>query len=427
DGDGELQSICASVELPERLGQEIVVSPAGDGVVQIEGGATATLREVVSQLAPGDTLLLQDGEYLLPEAGPGGYTGLYFTAPGVTMRSVSGDAQAVVIDSAYRSMGDGVAAITVAAEDVALADFTVSRSIFHLIHFWAEGDAGIVHNVRMVDGGQQFIKSSANNENVDDVEISCSQFLMTGEGRDNVWGYGGQDGGTTCYTGGIDTHEARGWYVHDNRFDGIYCDPDGTPHPAHGKFPELRGGMTYTGGLSEHAIHMWDSEAGGAHTIARNRVKDCARGIGIGLVNPVHGTAVINNTVSSAHAASKEHDVGIIVERGVDMLIAHNTVILTHPNAYQSGIEYRWAETSNLTVHANLTNRMIRDRDGAVATETDNVEDADVSWFVDPDGGDLHLQGCPAVPSAAVHAQVPDDLDGEPRSDPTPVGADHCP
>ncbi len=404
----------------------INVSPAGDGVVQIEGGGTDTLRGVIQQLSTGDTLVLADGTYQLPEAGPGQYTGLYFTTPGVTMRSASGNAEAVVIDSGYRSMGDSVSAITVAANDVALANFTVERAIFHLIHFWAEGDAGLVHNVRLIDGGQQFIKSSAGNENVDDVEISCSQFLMTADGRDNVWGYGSQDGGTTCYTGGIDTHEARDWYVHDNEFEGIYCDATGVQRPAHGKFPELRNNMTYQGGLSEHAIHMWDSASGSAHTIARNRIINCARGIGIGLVADVYGTAVINNTVFSEFPESKEHDVGIIIERGIDMLVAHNTVIMTHPDAYANGIEYRWPVTSNMTVHANVTNRMIRDRDDAVAVESDNIEDADPAWFVDATAGDLHLSDCAAVPAVAPHAQVLDDIDGQTRADPTPIGADHC-
>lgn len=416
---------CAQRELPPRDGAEIVVSPGPDGTVMV-GGAATTLRQVVSGAASGDTILLEDGTYVLPEAGPGEYTGMYFTQPDVTLRSASGDPQAVIIDGAYVSQGNGSAPITIDAAGVVVADITVQRSIFHLIHIWTNGDEVIVHNVHLVDGGQQFLKSSVNDGTVDDVEISCSRFVMTAAGRDNVWGYGPQDGNTRCYTGGIDTHNARDWYVHDSFFDGIYCDATGVQRPAHGQFPEQRDGMTYNGGLAEHGIHMWDSEAGSGHTIARNRIRNCARGIGIGLVDTVHGTSVINNMVSSEHAGSGEHDVGIIVERAVDTVVAHNSVFFSHPQAYPNRIEYRWGETANLVMQGNLTNGAITARNGATASESSNVIAAESTWFADASAGDLHLVECSAPGEAPRMAEVPDDLDGEDRSDPTAPGADEC-
>lgn len=416
---------CEGRELPERDGAEIVVSPGADGTVMVDGAAT-TLRAVVSSAASGDTILLEDGDYPLPEAGPGGYTGLYFTTPDITLRSRSGDPQAVVIDGRYVSQGNGSAPITIDATGIVVAHITVRRSIFHLIHIWAGGDGALVHDVHLVDGGQQFLKSSVNDGTVDDVEVSCSRFVMTPEGRDNVWGYGPQGGNTTCYTGGIDTHNARNWSVHDSHFEGIYCDATGVQRPAHGQFPEQRDGMTYNGGLSEHGIHMWDSEEGTGHVIARNRIVDCARGIGIGLVDPVYGTTVVNNMVTSVHAGSGEHDVGIIMERAIDSIVAHNSVIFTHPQAYSNGIEYRWGETSNLSLHGNLSNRGITARDGATASISDDLSGADPSWFADPEAGDLHLVDCAGPGSAGLHPAAPDDFDGEDRSDPTVPGADEC-
>jgi len=419
----EPPALCADFELPVRDGAEIRVSPAGEGTVMVEGAGEMSLRAAVSSANSGDTIVLADGTYTLPEAPDGGYSGIYITTPDITLRSESGDASAVVIDGAYRSHGGSTAPITIAASGVAVAHLTVSRSIFHLIHIWADGDAAVIHDVHMVDGGQQFLKSSVGEGSVDDVEVSCSQFRMTDAGRDNVWGYGASDGNTTCYTGGIDTHNARDWNVHDNVFDGIYCDADGVQRPAHGRFPEQRDNMTYTGGLSEHAIHMWDSAQGTGHMIARNRILNCARGIGIGLVDTVYGTRVINNTVFSEHAGSREHDVGIIIERGVDMLVAHNTVYMSHPDAYGAGIEYRWDVTSSLTLHGNLSNRDIRARDGASAADVGNVQGGDASWFVDAAAGDLRLESCDGVDSVAAHPEVPDDFDGAMRSDPTVVGA----
>ncbi len=416
---------CEDRELPPRNGATIMVSPGANGMVMVDGNAT-TLRQVVSGAASGDTIVLQDGTYPMPQAGPGEYTGMYFTTPDVTLRSASGNASAVVIDGGYVSQGDGSAPITIDAAGVVIADLTVRRSIFHLIHIWTNGDGAIIHNVDLVDGGQQFLKSSVDDGTVDDVEVSCSRFVMTSDGRDNVWGYGPQGGSTTCYTGGIDTHNARDWYVHDSYFEGIYCDETGVQRPAHGQFPEQRDGMTYNGGLAEHGVHMWDSEAGSGHVIARNRIVDCARGIGIGLVDTVYGTWVVNNMVSSRFAGSGEHDVGIIVERAVDTVVAHNTVVFTDANAYPNAIEYRWGETSNLTLHGNLTNLGITPRDGATATETDEVTDAAPAWFVDAEAGDLHLTDCALAGTAARDPAVPDDFDGDPRSDPTVPGADEC-
>jgi len=410
-------------------GHTIMVSPAGDGEVMVDG-ATRSLRQVVSDAADGDTILLADGTYTLPAASGGSYTGIYFTTPNITLRSASGDASAVIIDSAYRSMGGETAAITVDAPGTVLADFTVTRSVFHLIHFWANGDDSVVHGVQLVDGGEQFLKSSpASGQTVDRVEVSCSQFRMTATGRDNVWGYGSTDGGTRCYTGGIDTHRARDWHVHDSYFEGIYCNAGGVARPAHGMSPDLRGGMTYTGGLSEHAIHMWDSEAGSGHTIERNRIVNCARGIGLGLRDDVYGTVIRNNMVFSEHAGSSEHDVGITVERAHDTQVENNTVIFTSDAAYANAIEYRWDVTANLSVQNNLTNQRVRARNGANATTSGNVTDAQASWFADAAAGDLHLASCDEVSvvgAGTVLSSVTTDFDGESRGDANDIGADDC-
>lgn len=409
-------------------GTTISVRPAGDGRVMVDGD-TRTLREVVSGAAEGTTILLEDGTYVLPEAEAGAYTGLYFRTPNVTMRSASNDPGAVVIDSAYRLHGGSTAPITIDAPGVVLSGFTVRRSVYHLIHLWSNADRVVLHDLGLVDGGQQFLKSSpGDGENVDEVEVSCSRFLMTDAGRDNVWGYGPTDGGTTCYTGGIDTHDARDWHVHDCEFEGIHCDASGTPRPAHGRAPEERGGMLYQGGLAEHAIHMWDSAEGSGHVLERNRIRDCARGIGIGLRAEVYGSVVRNNFVFSSHAGSGEHDVGIVLERAHDTVVEHNTVYFAHPDAYPNAIEYRWGSTSGLVVRNNLVNQMIRARDGASATLEGNVTVVEGEVFVDASAGDLHLARCDVdgVVDAASSTETVDDVDGEPRDGAPDVGADEC-
>ncbi|EDM78478.1 hypothetical protein PPSIR1_33224 [Plesiocystis pacifica SIR-1] len=418
-------SACEEVELPPRDGADVMVAPGPEGKVIVDGSET-TLRSVVSSANEGDTIWLEDGVYTFDEAGEGQYTGVYVTTPNITIRSVSGDPAAVILDSNYRSHGGQSAVLTIDAPGVAVAGIGLRRSIFHLVHLWANADDVLLHELELVDGGQQFLKSSGGDA-IDNVEVSCSRFWMSPEGRDNVWGYGSQNGNTTCYTGGIDTHEATNWNVHDSTFEGIYCDADGVERPAHGKFPELRDNMTYTGGLAEHAIHMWDSAPGTGHTLTRNHILDCARGIGLGLVAEVHGGVITNNMIFSSFPGGGEHDVGIIVERSIDTLVAHNSVYFSHPEAYSSGIEYRWGVTANLRVHGNLTNKMIRARDGATADLSDNVaDDAPGSWFVDAGAGDLHGAACADLPAAALHAEVGLDFDAQTRTDPTFAGADHC-
>lgn len=420
-----------TAEIVAATGPTIEVAPAGDGQVMVEGG-TRSLRQVVQNAEEGTTILLADGTYTLADAAGGGFTGLYITTPNLTLRSASGDPSAVIIDSAYREHGSGSGSITVAAPGVVLSGFTVRRSVHHLIHFWADGDDALVHDVHLVDGGQQFLKASPGAAaTVDRVEVSCSEFRMTDEGRDNVWGYGPSDGNTTCYTGGIDTHGSRDWHVHDNLFEGIYCDADGVARPAHGRAASERGGMTYTGGLSEHAIHMWESAADseGGHVIERNRIVDCARGIGLGLRDQVFGGRIVNNTVSSRFAGSREHDVGIIVERGQNVLVAHNTVVFTHADAYPNAIEIRWDVTSNVEVRNNLTAGIVRSRNGATPTLGTNLEGVDPALFVDAPAGDLHLRAC--EPGAIVDAGetvpgVTHDLDGDARDASPDLGADEC-
>ncbi len=428
DASAALPQSCAnkSAEITASAGNTVLVSPGSFGQVTV-GGNPTTLRQVINNASPGDTILLANGTYTFEEASPGSYTGLYFTTPDITLRGQSGDPSAVVLDSNYADHGGQTAAITVAAAGTVLADLTVQRSIFHLIHFLSDGDSSLVHRVHLVDGGQQLLKASGTN--IDDVEISCSRLIMTAAGRDNVWGYGATDGGTRCYTGGIDTHDSRDWHVHDCYFEGIYCNAGGVQRPAHGKKAEDRDNQTYTGGLAEHAIHMWDAVQGHGHVIERNRIVNCARGIGLGLAVDVYDTVIRNNMVFSKHAGSGEHDVGIIVERAHDSRVFNNTVFFSSASAYPNAIEYRWSSTSKLEVRNNLANQLIRSRDGAVAATSNNLDSAPASWFVDGASGDLHLSSCGIAQVAGVGTvlgDVTDDIDQQPRSADNDIGADQC-
>jgi hypothetical protein len=270
-----------------------------------------------------------------------------------------------VLNGTYADLGGGGRAlITVDAPNFRIADVTLTKSLTHLLHAHQSGDAFKVHNVRFVDASQQSLKTSANAayQTIREAEITCSEFLMTEQGRENVWGYGDQKGWTRCYTGGIDAHRASNWWIADNKFEGIYCDTI-APHPAHKK-----SGGQYFGGLAEHAIHLWHSNEDSEHLIERNEITNCARGIGVGMGNNFQpGRAVIqNNIIKSEFAGSAEHDVGIIVEALRHATIRNNKIEYTHPNAYPFGIEYRFEGTEVLLEGNDLSNG-VRARDGALS------------------------------------------------------------
>lgn len=415
---------CVTRTLPERAGNSIHVEPAGPGRVSVEGEET-TLRAVISGAQEGDTILLEKGIYTFDEAEEGSFSGLYVTTPHITIRGATANASDVILDSNYVNHGGQSGVISVDAPGVVLAHFTVQASIFHLVHLWEKGNDSLLHNVVLKDGGQQFLKASPGSGTVDGVEVSCSHFLMTEEGRANVWGYGDAAGNTRCYTGGIDTHNATNWHIHDSHFEGIYCDTE-PGRPVHAKKGADRENMTYAGGLAEHAIHMWDSQEGSSHLIEGNRINDCARGIGLGLRDPVYGSVVRNNVITSAFAASSEHDIAISIERGIDTLVAHNTIFGSNDSAYANSIEIRWEESQNVEVHGNLSSHAIKLRDAATATLTDNFEVATAASFIDPDARDFELANCASAPEAARHPRVESDIDATERNDPSHAGAYEC-
>ena len=131
------------------------------------------------------------------------------------------------------------------------------RAYYHLQNFTSSPDSGhitgtLLHNLRVVDGAEQFVKvNNVGDQYVDEGIIRCSSFELTDTGRTHVR--------NSCYTGGIDIHQARGWQIHANRFDGFWC----------------------ASGLSEHAIHVW---TGSRDTVVdRNVIINSVRGIGFGL------------------------------------------------------------------------------------------------------------------------------------------------
>ena len=389
--------------------------PAPTGRI-VEVSDEAGLWQAVNENVPDTTILVADGTYHL---GQNGHY-LWFDTPNVTLRSKSGNREAVILDDNYSA----TEIITVVASNVTIADLSIRRAGTHPIHVTAsdQGDTinALIYNVHISDPGQQAIKINANGAKThfaDQGVIACSQIDLSDAGRAKALEING-----SCYTGGVDGHMAQGWTVRDNRIEGFWC----------------------TLGLSEHAVHFW---TGSRDTVVeRNLLMDNARGVGFGLnetgtgrtypdspcpqaVGYVdHYTGMIRNNFifagqSQLFASDAGFDCGICLAQACPVEVLHNSVISTQDPF--SSIEWRFANTQ-AEISNNLASYRLLERNSASAVLTGNLEYAPLSLFSNPIDGDLHLRpdASLAIDQGSVLAAglADDDIDGNPR--PAGLGRD---
>ena len=355
------------------------------------------LRAIIDGAAPGTTILLADGSYDL--SGGDAAHRLQFSTPGLTLRSASGNRDAVVLDGGY--LTDEL--ISILASDAVIADLTLQRAFTHPIHISGPGvpiSGVLIHNVHILDPGEQAVKvNPIGDGTVDDSELRCSLIELTDAGRGHIR--------NSCYTGGLDAHRATGWRVWRNRIEGFWC----------------------ADGLSEHGIHLWRASAD--TVVEENVVVDCARGIGFGLGpgDDGHSGGVIrNNFVAAADpdlfASPDGFDTGIALWGAEGAVVVHNTVASTQ--APFSSIEWRFITTS-VTIVNNLTTAAILDR-GGDATLEGNLEWVSTALFEAVADGDLHLVDSESAPVGAASGTVGGplelDIDRQHRDGAPDVGAD---
>lgn len=367
---------------------------ATTGTVYRVGTATALINAVDAMNAASvpATILVSNGTYVINT------WALPVTCDNVIIRSLSGDRDAVVI----RGPDEGESAslehvFWVVANNVTIADMTFGWCLYHGIQAHGQEPYNVsglkVHNCRIVNCNEQFIKGTSETsdpEGVTDSLVEYCLFEFT-----NQWAY-------QYYTGGIDAHKAANWTVRDNLFRNIRA----------------------TDGYAEHAIHFWNRNTSGAQniTVERNVIINCDRGIGFGLSDFTGGfdggTSTIRNNFVYNNGDGPNTDVGIGLEYANNVSVDNNTVYVP----YWAPIEYRFAGCSNLVFRNNLLNDPITARDGApVPFETNNIETAQANWFRNLTNGDLHLLpgATAAIDHGATAAGFSDDINGESR----PAGA----
>ena len=394
------------------------LGPPDGNLIAVGPDQVGELQGIVAAAETGDVILLEDGTYPLD----GAY--LWFGTPGVTLRSESGDPEAVVIDGNYAT----TEIVTVAASDVTIAEVTLQRAYTHPIHVTSSelGDTvgTLIYRVRLIDPREQAIKINPHSDSgvyPDGGEIACSLMLLTDEGRPNV---NPTSGG--CYTGGVDAHQARDWIIRDNRIEGFWCG----------------------NGLSEHAIHLWNGCRD--PIVERNVLVNNARGVGFGLVTsgdartydddpcPEAGAAYVdhyggvvrNNFVFADRAelfsSGAGYDCGICLWSACAARVFHNTLVSTEDHI--SSIEWRFAASQGIEIANNLATDSLWEREEASAELAGNLEGAATDLVADLGAGDLHLA---ADAAAAIDQGVSlepglcdDDIDGDPRDGAPDIGAD---
>jgi hypothetical protein len=226
-----------------------------------------------------------------------------------------------------------------------------------------------------------------------------------------------------CRTGGIEAERASGWSIRDNHVGGYFC----------------------ALGNALGSIRFWrgsrDTE------VVRNTVHNGRRGIVLGVgsddivrsygdtpcggIQAQHyGGLIANNFVWAndlelSGSASNVLD-GIAVESACEVLVAHNAVYSVDPPSSAS-IVHRYGDTSGAVVNNAVHNSILR-LDGSTATGAPNADNLADNMFVHAPSGDLHIAAIATTAidqGAADHlAEIPDDIDGQPRDKLPDMGAD---
>lgn len=321
---------------------------------KIEDQSVASLRELTSALrfaSSGDIILLEDGVYRMHDK-----WALQVETDDLTIRGKSGNREKVVIE------GDGMhgekqSGFFINADDVLIADLTIQNVRNHCIQTAPGKDRLHFRNCVFRNAGEQLFKVTTDKENDPSEEgiVEYSLFEYS-EGT-----------GPRGYIGGIDVHNGKSWTIRDNIFRFI-------------RSPE--------GHIAEHAVHFWSNSAN--TLVERNQIINCDRGIGFGMANSGHKDGVIRNNMIYHSGIPGFNDVGISLESSPGTQVYNNTIFMEHD--YPNAIEARFPVTQNVLIANNLSNKIIRMRDGATALTKTNKTNADAKIFIDPSQGNLHLK-----------------------------------
>jgi hypothetical protein len=389
--------------------------PAPTGTV-INVSTVSQLQAAVANLQSSQTIMIAAGTYNL--------TGTLYVPQGLTniaSRGATGKVSDVVIKgdavinatapyngSAIWGSGSGISgAIPFGmwignVQGVTIGDLTLENYVDDAIILNAGVQSPLIHNVVMLDTGEQLFKSnpdgSGGGVNNGIVEYCTIGYSVAAPNN---------------YTNGVDVHTVQNWIIRNNVFKNIY-----TTNPLTTLGPGARVGP---------AVLIWNGSKN--CTTENNAFFNCQREIAYGLSDPStitddnSGGLIANNFIY--RSGSQHGDVAIGVWNSPNTEVAYNTVVLN--GDYVNAVEYRFATTTGVKVLYNLTDAAVVSRDGATATVTGNVTSAQSSWFVNESIGNLNLTtaATAAIGHGVYLPEVATDYSGQarPSGSSTDVGA----
>jgi hypothetical protein len=357
--------------------------PAPSGAI-INVATEAQLQDAFAGLSSNTTILIGPGTYTLTST-------LYIngTFSNVAVRGATNNADDVVLvgpgmtNASYGAVPFGIW-VGGNVQGVTIANLTVRDVYYHPIIFNAGTQSPHVYNVRLVNAGQQFVKSNPDTvgRGVDNglVEYAVIEYDSTSK---------------DYYTNGVDVHAGRNWIIRNSLFRNIQA-PQGQ--------------------LAGPAILMWNGSA--SSLVEGNTFINCQREIAFGLIERTpydhSGGTIRNNFVY--RAPTIPGDAAISVFDSSNTNVVFNSLLVS--GTYPTPIEYRFTGTTGVLIAYNLLDGSILARDGATGTVTDNYVQATAALFVNPPTGDLHLRSTAAVAIDRVTTPLtncPTDWDGRPR------------
>lgn len=360
----------AVVPGPIALPADCSTLPAGNGF-RVGPEDANILRETLAFAPPGAVYLLDDGVYALT-GGDAAHS--LAIAPGVTVRSASGDASAVVLEAGYATTE-----LVTLGEGALLAEVTVSHAAGNAVAIRGASGAR-VYGVVVVDPGDIGVAVlPERGAYSDDAVVACVTVTRA----------------ETCAVG-IDGVQAKGAHVYGARIDAPGCDEPGIRFATGSNGTLVERSRVTTAGNA--GIVLGGNDYGEGDERVYGDEAWCPERTLVGH----YGGAVRNVFVVGG---------GVRVEDACGARVAHASIW---------GGDLAWSFSQDLV----LANNLATVSDGGGGATSGNLAPT-AADFADAAAADLHLaEGSAAIDAGTPVADVSDDIDGDERDGVPDVGAD---